>query len=490
MTENHAQRDGDRPIQTETDRDRRRQFVFVFVIPSNNMYVELALAVVLGTVAVLMLLKTRQKSLETQDGWWGVGTPLESPEDDSIRPFQVETTQEEIEDLYHRIDQTRPVPSLEDSQFHYGFNSSYLQKVVSYWRNDFDWRRQVDKLNQYPHYKTKIEGIDVHYIHVKPKNLPEGACSVPLMMVHGWPGSFYEFYGILPLLTEPGNPEDIAFEVICPSIPGYGFSEAPHKKGFNSVCAARVFHKLMKRLGFSQFYVQGGDWGWIITTNMAQLEPKIVKGLHVNFAPLVKPSLTIILSMLLGHYFPRLFGFTQDDIKKIFPIKQKLVVSAVKETGYMHIQATKPDTAGRGLNDSPVGLMAYILEKFSTWTDEEFTSLEDGGLQMKFSLDDLLTNVMIYWTTSSIIPSMRFYKENIGKGLTQPHSKIPVLVPTGLAIFPNELVHTPELWARQKYQNLVSYTLMPRGGHFAAMEEPELMAQDIQKFVKIVEKIK
>ncbi|XP_027010160.1 epoxide hydrolase 1 [Tachysurus fulvidraco] len=450
------------------------------------MYVLLALAVVLGTVAVLILLKKRQKCLDTEDGWWGVGTPLESPEDDSIRPFRIETTQEEIEDLYHRIDQTRPVPSLEDSKFHYGFNSIYLQKVVSYWRNDFDWRRQVDKLNQYPHFKTKIEGIDVHYIHVKPKNLPEGACSIPLLMVHGWPGSFYEFYGILPLLTVPGRTGDITFEVICPSIPGYGFSEAPHKKGFDSVCAARVFHKLMKRLGFRQFYVQGGDWGWIITTNMAQLEPKIVKGLHVNFAPPEKTSLTMILSMLLGHYFPRLFGFTHHDIKKTYPLMQNLVVNRLKETGYMHIQATKPDTAGRGLNDSPVGLMAYILEKFSTWTDLEFTNLEDGGLQMKFSLDDLLTNVMIYWTTNSIIPSMRFYKENLGKGL-QPHNKIPVLVPTGLAIFPNELVHTPELWARQKYHKLVSYTLMPRGGHFAAMEEPELMAQDIQKFVKIVQ---
>ncbi|KAF7690053.1 hypothetical protein HF521_011857 [Silurus meridionalis] len=414
-------------------------------------------------------------------------TPLESPEDDSIRPFRVETTQEEIDDLHHRIDRTRPVPSVEDTQFHYGFNSCYLQKVVLYWRNDFDWRRQVDKLNQYPHFKTKIEGIDVHYIHAKPKNLPKGACSIPLMMVHGWPGSFYEFYGILPLLTEPRSPEDIAFEVICPSIPGYGYSEAPHKKGFDSVCAARVFLKLMKRLGFSQFYTQGGDWGSIITTNMAQLEPKIVKGLHINFAPPFKTNLTMLSSMLLGHYFPRLFGFTHHDITRIFPLGQKLIVNRLKESGYMHIQATKPDTAGRGLNDSPVGLAAYILEKFSTWTDHTFSNLEDGGLQMHFCLDDLLTNVMIYWTTSSIIPSMRLYKENLSQGLSPPYSKIPVLVSTGLAMFPNELVHTPELWARQNYQKLVNYTTMPRGGHFAAMEEPELMAQDIQKFVKIVE---
>ncbi|XP_036437136.1 epoxide hydrolase 1 [Colossoma macropomum] len=454
------------------------------------MYVELAGAVILGVVIAVVLLRKKQESLKTQDGWWGVGTPLESPEDDSIRPFRVETTQEELEDLHRRIDQTRSFPSLEDSQFHYGFNSSYLRKVVSYWRNDFDWRKQVDKLNRYPHFKTKIEGIDVHYVHAKPKNLPEGARSVPLMMVHGWPGSFYEFYGILPLLTEPASPEDVAFEVICPSIPGYGFSQAPHKKGFDSVCAARVFHKLMKRLGFSQFYVQGGDWGWLITTNMAQLEPKTVKGLHVNFAPPAKPSLPMMMSVLLGRHFPKLFDFSEHDIKRIFPCMQKLVVDAVKETGYMHIQATKPDTAGRALNDSPVGLAAYILEKFSTWTDHEFTNLEDGGLERKFSLDDLLTNVMIYWTSRSIISSMRFYKENFGKGLDQPHSKIPVIVPTGVAVFPNELMHTPKLWVKQKYHKLVTYTLMARGGHFAAMEEPELLAQDIQTFVKIVEKRK
>ncbi|XP_062858094.1 epoxide hydrolase 1 [Trichomycterus rosablanca] len=451
------------------------------------MYVELAVAVVLGAVLIFVFLKKKQVILRTEDGWWGVSTPIESPADDSIRPFHLEVKQEEIEDLHRRIDQTRPLPALEDSKFSYGFNSNYLQKVVSYWRNEFDWKRQVDKINRYPHFKTKIEGIDVHYVHVKPKNLPEGARGVPLMMVHGWPGSFYEFYGIIPFLTEPSNPDDIAFEVICPSIPGYGFSEAPHKKGFDSVCAARVFHKLMKRLGFSQFYAQGGDWGWLISTNMAQLEPKIVKGLHVNFAPLDKPNLTVTLSMLLGRYFPNLFGFTEHDVKQLFPCMQKLVVNGLKETGYMHIQATKPDTAGRGLNDSPVGLAAYILEKFSTWTDPEFTKLEDGGLERKFSLDDLLTNVMIYWTSGSIISSMRFYKENFGQGLNQPHSKIPVVVPAALAIFPNEVMHTPELWAKQKYRDLVSYTLMARGGHFAAMEEPELLAQDIQRFAKIVE---
>lgn len=451
------------------------------------MYLEVIVALGLGLVVTLIFLKKRKTVLKVQDGWWGVGTCPQGSEDDSIRPFKVETTPEEIEDLHRRLDQTRSFPSLEDSQFNYGFNSKYLEKVVSYWRKDFNWGKQLDKLNKYPHFKTKIEGIDIHYVHVKPKNLPEGTRAVPLMMVHGWPGSFYEFYGIIPLLTEPSNPDDITFEVICPSIPGYGFSEASHKKGFDTVCAAHIFNKLMKRLGFTQYYVQGGDWGSMITTNMAQLEPNAVKGLHINFAPPAQGSVLMGLSLIFGRRFPKLFGFTEHDVKRLFPCMDKLIVDALRETGYMHIQATKPDTAGRGLNDSPVGLAAYILEKFSTWTDPEFRKLEDGGLERKYSLDDLLTNVMIYWTSGCIISSMRFYKENFGKGLNQPHAKLPVHVPTGVASFPNELLHTPKLWVTDKYRNLKSYTPIARGGHFAAMEEPQFLAEDVQNFVKIVE---
>ncbi|XP_069017786.1 epoxide hydrolase 1 [Embiotoca jacksoni] len=452
------------------------------------MFIEVLLGLLSAGLIFFLLRRNRKQVLETEDGWWGPGAPPDAEEDTTIHPFEVTTSNEELEDLYRRIDQTRPVPSLEDSQFNYGFNSQYLKKVVSYWRNEFDWRRQVDKLNRYPHFKTSIEGIDVHYVHVKPKKVPEGTSAVPLIAVHGWPGSFYEFYGLIPLLTDPSDPEELVFEVVCPSIPGYGFSGAPHKKGFDSVCAARIFLKLMKRLGFQQFYAHGGDWGWLVTTNMAQLEPETVKGLHVNFAPPSKPGLPMVLSIMLGQRFPKLFGFTNMDIERLFPRMEKQVVEPIKETGYMHIQATKPDTVGRGLNDSPVGLAAYILEKFSTWTSHDFRDLEDGGLTRKFSLDDLLTNVMIYWTSGCIISSMRFYKENFGKGLDQPHSKLPVLVPTGYACFPNELMHTPELWVKQKYHKLVTFTPMARGGHFAAMEEPQLMAEDIQKFIKIVEK--
>ncbi|KAJ3606935.1 hypothetical protein NHX12_026451 [Muraenolepis orangiensis] len=498
------------------------------------MFVEVMVTVVLGTLGALVFFRrTRRKLLTTEDGWWGAGELQLDKEDPSIRPFT----------------------------FHYGFNSDCLAQLVSYWKRDFNWKRQVDKINQYPHYKTNIEGIDVHYVHVKPLSLPVGARSVPVVLVHGWPGSFYEFYGLIPLLLAAATdgPHPLHLEIICPSLPGYGYSEAPHKKGFDAVCAARVLHKLMQRLGFQQFYAHGGDWGSLVTTCMAQLEPDVVKGLHINMALPIPPNAVVMISMLLGRYFPRLFGFTPFDLERIYPCLEKMVVGPMSESGYMHIQGTKPDTAGRGLNDSPVGLAAYILEKFSTWTDKSFKNLEDGGLTRKFSLDDLLTNVMIYWTSGCIVSSMRFYKENL-QDMNKPHTNrssptrssptmssptspsrfspsrssptrsspsrsrtrsyrtrlyqdtfssrrlrgkseaipenvdhdvivpgIPVYVPTGMACFPNELMHTTRLWVKQKYHQLRSFSIMARGGHFAAMEEPQLMAQDLLSFIRTLE---
>lgn len=452
------------------------------------MWLEILLASVLGFVIYWFASRDKEETLPLEDGWWGPGAKPAAAEDESIRPFKVETSEEEIEDLHRRIDRVRLTPPLEDARFHFGFNSKYLRKVLSYWRNDFDWRKQVEILNGYPHFKTRIEGLDIHFIHVKPPGPPAGCAPKPLLMVHGWPGSFYEFYKIIPLLTDPrshGLSEEPVFEVICPSIPGYGFSEASSKKGLNSVATARIFYKLMLRLGFREFYIQGGDWGSLICTNMAQMVPSHVKGLHLNMAFIVNPG---ILTFLLGRRFPRLFGYTQRDIELLFPFKEKVFHSLLRESGYMHIQCTKPDTVGCALNDSPAGLAAYILEKFSTWTNPEFRDLEDGGLERKFSLDDLLTNVMLYWVTGTVASSQRFYKENLGRGfMANKHDRMKVHVPTGFAAFPCELMHAPEKWVKSKYPQLLSYSSMARGGHFAAFEEPELLARDIGKFVRLSE---
>ncbi|XP_007526635.2 epoxide hydrolase 1 isoform X1 [Erinaceus europaeus] len=455
------------------------------------MWLEILLVGVLSFAIYWLLFRDKEETLPLEDGWWGPGAqPAAGKEDESIRPFKVETSDEEIKDLHERLQRVRLTPPLEDSRFHYGFNSDYLKKVISYWKDEFDWRKQVEILNKYPHFKTKIEGLDIHFIHVKPPHLPAGRKAKPLMMVHGWPGSFYEFYKIIPYLTDPksqGLSDEHVFEVICPSIPGYSFSQASSKKGFNSVATARIFYKLMLRLGFQEFYVQGGDWGALVCTNMAQLVPSHVRGLHLNMALIAKNSR--ILTLPLARYFPGLLGYKARDLELLFPFKEKVFYSIMRESGYMHIQCTKPDTVGCALNDSPVGLAAYILEKFSTWTNSEFQNLEDGGLERKYSLDDLLTNIMLYWTTGSIVSSQRYYKENLGQGLmANKHDRINVYVPTGFAAFPCELLHLPESWVRTKYPKLLSYNFMPRGGHFAAFEEPELLARDIYKFVTLRER--
>ncbi|KAM9316180.1 epoxide hydrolase 1-like [Gastrophryne carolinensis] len=454
------------------------------------MLCAIAAALVVGAAIYYLVFRSNEETLPMGDGWWGAES-RQVNEGEEIRPFKIETSEEELKDLFNRIDRTRYSEPLEGSRFNYGFNSTHLRKVVSYWRNKFDWRKQLEILNQYPHFKTKIEGLDIHFLHVKPANLPAGRKAKPLLMVHGWPGSFYEFYKIIPMLTDPrshGLSDEHIFEVICPSIPGYGFSEASHKQGCNSVEVARIFYKLMRRLGFREFYAQGGDWGSAICTNLAQIAPSNVKGLHLNIAVIFRAKPVVIFSALLGRYFPGLFGFKDEDVRKMFPFMKKVVAFSFNESGYMHIQATKPDTAGCGLNDSPVGLASWILEKFSTWTDPDFRDYEDGGLERKYSLDDLLTNIMIYWLTGSIVSSMRFYKENFGKGIgVAKHERIPVKVPTGISCFPNELMHHPLLWAKQKFLNIVSFNYMPSGGHFAAFEEPELLAKDIQQFVSKVE---
>nr|XP_060500896.1 epoxide hydrolase 1 [Panthera onca] len=503
------------------------------------MWLEILLASVLAFVVYWFVSRDKEETLPLEDGWWGPGARPTAPEDESIRPFKVETSDEEIKDLHRRIDGTRLTPPLEDSRFHYGFNSNYLKKILSYWRNEFDWGKQVEMLNRYPHFKTRIEGLDIHFVHVKPPQLPPGRTPKPLLMVHGWPGSFYEFYKIIPLLTDPANhglSEEHVFEVICPSIPGYAFSEAASKKGLNSVATARIFYKLMLRLGFREFYIQGGDWGALICTYMAQMVPSHVKGLHLNMAFILNGR---ILTLFLVWHCARLFGFTQRDMELMLPFK--IFYRLLRESGYMHIQSTKPDTVGCALNDSPAGLAAYILEKFSTWTDSEFQQLEDGGLE-RFprlcsrsgpllletkNVETKMPDERVHHSgEASFLPNPSYFHivnalpspvtissctggeqgrgescpslsprcgdrrgpgcDVASQGISVP-SRVKVSVPTGLAAFPCELMHVPERWVKGKYPRLVSYSYMPRGGHFAALEEPELLAQDIRKFVGLVE---
>ncbi|XP_041472191.1 epoxide hydrolase 1-like [Lytechinus variegatus] len=422
------------------------------------------------------------------DEWWGRGLPevSGSKQDTSVRKFRVNVSDEVLNDLDARLRNTRFVDRVEDAAFRYGFDSDYMKQVQRYWLERYSWRDAEKRLNQFDQFLTNIEGIDVHFVHVKPKLKP-GQKAKPIIIVHGWPGSIYEFYKMIPMLTDPlshgGSAEDI-FEVICPSIPGYGFSEAPHKQGFAAYAAAGIFNKLMLRLGFDKYYVQGGDWGSIITLNMAIMYPSNVKGYHANMG--AQSNLKSFLYPILGQYLPSIFLPDKRDQERLLPVTDRML-DLLQESGYMHIQATKPQTAGQGVNDSPIGLAAYILEKFSTWTIPQWRDLPDGGLTKSFTLDDLLTNVMIYWVNGNIASSMRLYKEELGGNSRKYHEIYANLVPMGYASFPNELFYNIRAVTKHYNPNLMSFNYMPRGGHFAAFEEPQLLAEDIRQFVRKVE---
>jgi len=404
---------------------------------------------------------------------------------DKIEKFTINVSQEELKDLKSRInlDLKRLAKPLDNSQFQYGFNGNYLQQLAKYWTESYDWKSQEKLLNSFPQYRTRIDGLDIHFLHAKPTNT-KGKKIVPLLLVHGWPGSVVEFLDIIPILT--AGDDNIAYEVIAPSIPGYGFSSAPEKPGFNGMYTAKIFRDLMIRLGHDKFYCQGGDWGSMVTTLAATYYPDNVLGLHVNMGGMFTNG------GIAKSYLAQLPGIKhliadKEDFAKVddlFPSLGRIL----QETGYMHIQGTKPDTVGVGLSSSPLGLAAYIMEKFSTWTNRSWKELDDGGLDdgHPINKDRMLTNVMVYWITNTITSSMRYYKENLSSYNSEV-SNTPVQVPVGFADFPNELMRTPRFQLKGKFPKMISYDTLTKGGHFAAMEVPDILARDFMNFVAKVE---
>lgn len=323
---------------------------------------------------------------------------------------------EVLVNLKQRLSSVRLVDSLEGTNFEYGMRSDVLGKLLAYWSSQYNWRTQEAALNKLDHFKTQVEGLDVHFIRVKPTG--QNVKTVhPLMLVHGWPGSFVEYLKVVPLLTK-ADKNGVAFELIIPSIPGFGFSEASSKTGLNVIHVARIFAKLMTRLGHKKFYYHGNDWGAIIGKALGALLPERVSGLHITL-PLIKFTPYVMLKLAVGWLLPSfVFDSPAIDSAKLYPPLEKLVW-LLKETGYAHIQATKPDTIGVALNDSPAGLAAYIIEKFSSWTNKNYVNRPDGGLLEKYSLDDLINNVMVYYITNSITTSARLYKEHLTHEMQQ-----------------------------------------------------------------------
>ncbi|KHN79197.1 Epoxide hydrolase 1 [Toxocara canis] len=446
----------------------------------------ISIAIVAYNVYVF-LQKPAPKLEIDNDGWYGSGQKRADKE--AIVAFQVNVPDDVLQDLRMRLQNTRiSHEPLEDSDnFEYGFNANFLRTVIRYWAEKFDWRKQEAIINRFPQFTTEIEGLKVHFIRAKPP-AKKYSRIVPLLIVHGWPGNVFEFYKIIPMLTDPssnlGLESSIAFEVIAPSIPGYGWSDASRKTGFNQWSTARIFRKLMLRLGHNKFLLQGGDWGSLVCTNIALYYPQNVLGLHLNMAfmtPYANPKTmfrAIVGSIAPSAVFssPKAYSF---NLKNLF-------FMVLAESGYLHLQATDPDSVGTGLNDSPVGLAAYILNKFAAWTNRHYRSLPDGGLTQKFTMDELLTILSIYWINGNIVNSQRYYKEFFLSPQRTIVESAYLTIPTAFAAFPNELFDPPPKEMIECKYNLTSYTEMPTGGHFAALEEPKLLAEDIFKFSSIL----
>lgn len=419
------------------------------------------------------------------------GPKKDGKESTEIRPFTIDVPNKVIEDLKYRLANRRPyVQPLEDAAWTYGVPSTYLNTVLDYWKNKYNWTERQALLNKYPQFKTRIQGLDIHFVHVRPTNLPKNRNLkvLPLLMLHGWPGSIVEFQKIIPLLTTPAADRDFVFELIIPSLPGYGFSDAAVRPGLATPQIAVIFKNLMERLKFEKYYVQGGDWGAVVVAAMGTLFPEKIIGLHSNMCTMLTGK--SLLWAFAGTYFPFMSGVESEHYDKYFPISTVLS-NIVEESGYFHLQATKPDTIGAALTSSPDSLAVYILEKFSTWTNKAYRKRDDGGVLDKFSLDELLDNIMVYWITNSITSSVRLYAENFSSAnRALLMDKAPVKVPTACAAFPNELFLVPKSTLQEKYVNMIQYNTFKTGGHFAAFEEPQLLANDIVSFVKQTETIK
>jgi microsomal epoxide hydrolase len=380
---------------------------------------------------------------------------------DAIEKFEIRVSDEELADLRERLQRTRWPDQIPGSNWDYGTDLGYLQELCEYWRDKFDWRPQEALLNQQQHFRTEIEGQPIHFVHARSK--VEGA--LPLLMTHGWPGSVFLFYKILGPLTDPeayGGSAADAFHVVCPSMPGYGWSGPTLEPGWDVRRVAQVQAKLMALLGYERYGAQGGDWGAIVTNHLGLLDAKHLAGIHLNMVVAGPPP---------GAENP-MEGVTPEEMAGLADMAE----FQKNETGYQRIQGTKPQTLGTGLNDSPAGLAGWIVEKFRSWSDC------DGDVEKRFSKDELLTNIMIYWTTQTINSSMRLYCESMRSGLFGLAGE-KVQVPTGCAIFPKEIIRPPRRWAEAAF-DVRRWSVFESGGHFPALEEPEALVEDVRAFFR------
>jgi pimeloyl-ACP methyl ester carboxylesterase len=378
----------------------------------------------------------------------------------SVEKFTVPFSQAAVDHLRDRLARTRWPDKVPGSEWEYGVDLDFLKNICGYWRDEFDWEAQVERLAAFPHYRYVSDGLGIHFIHQRGK----GPDPIPLILTHGWPGSFVEMLRIMQLLSDPAtqgaDPED-SFDVVVPSLPGFGFSDRPVERGMNTFRVAELWAKLMTDLGYGRFAAQGGDLGAGVSTVLGLRHADRIIGVHLNYLP--------------GSYRP----YWEENARP-GPEEEQFLQTVARWSedngAYAHVQRTRPQTLAYGLTDSPAGLASWILEKFRDWSDC------GGDVYRRFSRDELLTNITLYWMTETVHSSCRMYLENKKAPLVFGSDDL-VQVPCAFAHFPKEISSPPRQWVERGY-NIQRWTEMPRGGHFAAAEEPELLADDIRAFFR------
>ncbi len=377
---------------------------------------------------------------------------------DEIRPFRIDIPEEDLIDLRERLARTRWPEAETVDDWSQGIPRAYVQDLCTYWATKYDWRATEQRLNAFPQFRTELDGLDIHFLHVRS---PEPD-ALPLVITHGWPGSVVEFHKVIGPLTDPvahGGDASDAFHVVCPSLPGYGFSDRPTRPGWKTPRIAQAWSTLMARLGYDRYGAQGGDWGASVTTSIGQQDTNHVVGIHLNMV----------------------IAFPDGDMGEPTEVELAALASLThyqqQESGYSTQQSTRPQTVGYGLVDSPAGQAAWIIEKFWAWTDC------DGHPENVLTRDEMLDNVMLYWLPATGASSARLYWESFNDFTTKLGK---VTVPVGVAMFPKEIIRPSRRWAESRFADIRQWNELEKGGHFAAFEQPEAFVDEVRSFFRQV----
>ncbi|MGE0338145.1 MAG: epoxide hydrolase family protein [Gammaproteobacteria bacterium] len=382
------------------------------------------------------------------------------------QPFRIDIPEQTLTDLHNRLARIRWARDYANDDWKYGANGDYLKELLAYWHDGYDWRRHEAEMNTFDHFKVDIEGMPIHFIHARGK----GPRPMPLILSHGWPWTFWDLRHVIRPLADPasfgGDPAD-AFDVVVPSLPGFGFSTPLTTPGINFTRTADLWVKLMRdALGYDRFSAQGGDWGAFVASQLGHKYAQHLHGIHL--------SLSIPLDFITRQTTFAESDYASDE-KQHFARNVEVVPTIVS---HLTVQTHDPQSLAYGMHDSPVALAAWIVERRRAWSDC------GGDVERRFSKDDLLTTLMLYWVTESFVSSVRYYAEARHHPWQPSHARTPVVeAPTGIAIFPKELVIPPRRWAEQ-YYNLKRWQTMPAGGHFAHAEEPAALVQELRQFFR------